>query len=183
MLLPCNTWRRKECVVPVCVHGKGKCSRSWMIPWFHLLKLSGFYVIHWMSSVNKAAELCFRNSRFCLSWEAGCSVWLWGKGGVAELGDSSLGGAGYLPAEKHFCSLPTADAGTLGNCCLVKASCTSDWEKYIHATFMERLKFTWCFSSGIGLDLVLGWWWWTLLTPLEEENLTWVLISSELPSA
>lgn len=42
VLLPCNGWKRKECLVPVCVHSKGKFSRRWMITWFHLLKLSRF---------------------------------------------------------------------------------------------------------------------------------------------
>lgn len=49
--------------------------------------------------------------------------------------------------------------------------------------FWQGLKPTWYFSSGIGLDLALGWCQWTSLILVEEENLTSVLISSDLSSA
>lgn len=89
-----------------------------------------------------------------------CSACHWWKGSVTELGNASLGGisAGHLRAESHSCSLPTADTGTWGNCCLVKASRTSDWEKYVHATFMARpqthLIFQLWHGPGFGIGLV-----------------------------
>lgn len=126
-----------------------------MITWFRLLKLSGFYVIYWMSSVNKAAELFFRNWRFCLSWEDGCSVCLRGKGGVAERGDASLGGA----VTCLLISIPALCPQQTLALWVIVAWLRLLIEKYVHTTFMERpqthLIFQFWHRPGFGVGLVL----------------------------
>lgn len=114
-----------------------------------------------MSRVNRASELFFRNSGFCLPL-VNLDAQHVSEERATELGDAFLGRACHLPADMSptWCSPPTADSGSLGNCCLGKVSHTSDCEKRVDITFMEK-QAGWHFISGRDLDLALEWCWWT----------------------